>query len=146
MILNSVWRNAECTVMPTLGSNTPVNACGHTPPEDDKIVKDKDCDRSCPGDSSKSCGGDWRMNVYETGYESGEKSPAGSCDCSFKLTGCKISSPPPSGFACHCKKSGWWGCKGQLRTCNVINECPANCTSKTCCKKGGGNCSGYIWG
>jgi len=120
--------------------------CGHTPPEDDKIVRDKDCDRSCPGDSSKSCGGDWRMNVYETGYESGEKSPAGSCDCSFKLTGCKISSPPPSGFACHCKKSGWWGCKGQLRTCNVINECPANCTSKTCCKKGGGNCSGYIWG
>jgi len=38
--------------------------CGNDAPPEDKIVDMADCDYSCSGDSSQTCGGYWRMNVY----------------------------------------------------------------------------------
>jgi len=120
--------------------------CGNTPPDADLIVADKECSRTCPGDSKKICGGTWRQNVYATGYEDGAPFPPGhSCDCSYTLGGCKISRAPPAGYACKCKYKGWWSCKGSLRLCGQKEECPAKCKSKTCCKKGQGDCGGYWW-
>jgi hypothetical protein len=120
--------------------------CGNTAPEADLIVEDKQCDRSCPGDNKKICGGTWRMNTYATGYEDGAPFPSGhSCDCSYTLGGCKISRAPPAGYSCKCKYKGWWNCSGSLRLCGRIEECPAKCKSKTCCKKGQGDCGGYWW-
>jgi len=120
--------------------------CGHTPPEDDFVAQPEECDRTCPGDSSLTCGGSWRMNVYETGYDSGlEKTPGRSCDCSYSHGGCKISIPPPAGFTCHCQNHGYYTCGSVLRRCDEGANCPADCTSKDCCKRGGGDCGGY-WG
>ena len=60
--------------------------CGNTPPAEEDLTKESDCNRKCPGDSSKICGGSWKMNVYETGYESGlAMVPGRSCDCSYRL-------------------------------------------------------------
>ena len=60
--------------------------CGNTPPAEEDLTKESDCNRKCPGDSSKTCGGSWKMNVYETGYESGlAMAPGRSCDCSYRF-------------------------------------------------------------
>jgi len=121
--------------------------CGHTPPADEIVVDDGDCDYTCTGDSSKTCGGSWRINVYETGYDSGlAMTPGRSCDCSYSLGGCKVSKAPPAGYACHCRYQGYWTCGAVLKKCSDGDECPAGCTSKDCCKKGGGDCGGYWWG
>merc|ERR1712013_866145 len=86
------------------------------------------------------------LNVYETGYESGlAMIPGRSCDCSYSLGGCKITSAPPVGFACECKYQGYWTCGAQLRKCETDEDCPGHCTDKTCCRRGGGDCGGY-WG
>jgi len=120
--------------------------CGNVAPERDVIVDDLQCDKKCPADSAKACGGTWRMNTYETGYKDGMPLPPGtSCDCSYTLGGCKISRAAPTGYACNCKKKGWWSCKGEIKLCSESKECPKNCKSKTCCKNGGGNCGGYWW-
>lgn len=120
--------------------------CGNTPPSEEDLTKESDCNRKCPGDSSKICGGSWKMNVYETGYESGlAMVPGRSCDCSYSLGGCKITSAPPVGFACECKYQGYWTCGAQLKKCTDDEDCPGHCTDKTCCRRGGGDCGGY-WG
>jgi len=120
--------------------------CGNTPPAEEDLTKDSACNQKCPGDSSKICGASWRMNVYETGYESGlAMIPGRSCDCSYSLGGCKITSAPPVGFACECKYQGYWTCGAQLRKCETDEDCPGHCTDKTCCRRGGGDCGGY-WG
>jgi len=117
--------------------------CGHTPPADEIVTDDDKCDYTCTGDNSEICGGSWKSNVYETGYDSGLAMTAEkSCDCSYTLGGCKISVPPPAGYACHCRYQGWWNCGAVLKKCE---DCPADCKSKACCKKGGGDCGGY-WG
>ena len=40
--------------------------CGNSAPPVNKIVASNQCSNKCPGDASKTCGGTWRMNVYET--------------------------------------------------------------------------------
>jgi len=120
--------------------------CGNASPEEDLIVADKECNKKCPGDNKQICGGTWRMNTYATGYQDGMPLPPGhSCDCDYTLGGCKISRAPPAGYSCKCKYKGWWSCRGQLRLCGRNEECPAKCKSKTCCKKGQGDCGGYWW-
>ena len=83
--------------------------------------------------------------------------PGRSCDCSYSLGGCKISSPPPAGYACHCKYEvrpsypghhllqGYWACGASLKKCEGKEHCPGNCKSKDCCKAGGGDCGGYSY-
>jgi len=39
--------------------------CGNDAPPEDRIVDMAECDYSCSGDSSQTCGGYWRMNVYK---------------------------------------------------------------------------------
>ena len=42
--------------------------CGDEPPEDAELAEDPEqCDKTCPGDSKKMCGGTWRMNVFRVG-------------------------------------------------------------------------------
>jgi len=119
--------------------------CGHTPPTD-SIVDDEDCDMPCTGDLSETCGGRWRMNVYETGYDSGLAMTADRhCECDYRIGGCRVSTPPPAGYACHCKYQGYWTCGAMLHKCEDEASCPAGCTSKSCCKQGGGDCGGYWW-
>merc|ERR1712179_878293 len=89
-------------------------------------------------------GGDWTMNVYETGYEDGMPLPSGHrCECSYHLGGCQVSVAPPAGYSCKCKYEGWWACDASLRLCDPEEECPAQCTSKACCQTGQGDCGGY---
>jgi len=118
--------------------------CSNNEPTRDLILNDSECNKKCPGDSSKYCGGDWAMNVYETGYEDGMPLPSGHrCECSYHLGGCKVSVAAPAGYSCKCKYEGWWSCDASLRLCDPEEECPADCTSKSCCEVGQGNCGGY---
>ena len=41
-------------------------ACGKSAPPESSYKPQADCNVKCPGDSSQTCGGHWRMNVYET--------------------------------------------------------------------------------
>ncbi len=40
---------------------------GAEPGEDRRAKRDGECDKACPGDKGKKCGGYLRMNVYQTG-------------------------------------------------------------------------------
>lgn len=52
--------------------NGPQCFCGNMFPKDPPHpkVSEDDCNTPCRGNPSQMCGGFWRMNVYETGYES----------------------------------------------------------------------------
>lgn len=39
--------------------------CGNRVPANDQKVDDNDCDKSCAGDSSITCGGDDRIQLYD---------------------------------------------------------------------------------
>ena len=39
--------------------------CGNYAPPSSKLLPKSECNRPCPGDSSKKCGGVWKMNVYK---------------------------------------------------------------------------------
>lgn len=39
--------------------------CGNRAPEDDLKLSDSDCDILCDGDSSKTCGGEDRIQIYD---------------------------------------------------------------------------------
>ena len=41
--------------------------CGNTPPPSTARTSESECNMPCSGDSSKTCGGSWRMNVYSAG-------------------------------------------------------------------------------
>ncbi|XP_013190874.2 xylosyltransferase oxt [Amyelois transitella] len=43
--------------------------CGENSPSESAIVAEELCDMKCPGESSKSCGGYFTMNVFETGLD-----------------------------------------------------------------------------
>ena len=47
--------------------------CANEPPPSDTIVDESQCSKKCSGDKDLNCGGDWRMNVYETGRGSIQK-------------------------------------------------------------------------
>lgn len=38
--------------------------CGNRAPEDDLKVGDNDCDTLCVGDTSKTCGGEDKIQIY----------------------------------------------------------------------------------
>jgi hypothetical protein len=40
--------------------------CGHTPPNQDLLLDEGQCNKKCPGDNNKSCGGYLSMNVYKS--------------------------------------------------------------------------------
>jgi len=42
--------------------------CGNNAPPQDKLTHDGDCKTPCPGNNHQTCGGGWRMNVFDTGY------------------------------------------------------------------------------
>ena len=44
--------------------------CGHDPPPLSSRLPEGDCDKACPGNSLETCGGGFKMNVYqiEQGY------------------------------------------------------------------------------
>lgn len=44
--------------------------CGENEPPSTSKIANSSCDMKCPGDTTKSCGGYFTMNVYETGLES----------------------------------------------------------------------------
>merc|ERR1711874_558843 len=66
-------------------------------------------------------------------------------DPHYCINKCKISEAPPAGYACHCRYQGYWTCGAVLKQCDEGANCPAGCTSKSCCKRGGGDCGGYWW-
>ena len=80
-------------------------------------------------------------------YELGET----TCDCNyhsnsiFSSGGCKISVPPPRGYACKCKYLGAWTCGGTMQLCSDVNSsfCKNPDSSKDTCNQGGGDCGGY---
>lgn len=39
--------------------------CGNRAPQDDQKVSESDCDAICVGDSSKTCGGEDRIQIYD---------------------------------------------------------------------------------
>ena len=39
--------------------------CGYKAPSLTKLLPKSDCNLACSGDSSKKCGGSWKMNVYK---------------------------------------------------------------------------------
>ena len=39
--------------------------CGNSRPSQSYKVAEADCNMTCPIDEQESCGGQWRMNVYE---------------------------------------------------------------------------------
>lgn len=43
--------------------------CGNRAPQDDQKVSDSDCDVICVGDSSKTCGGEDRIQIYDLNSE-----------------------------------------------------------------------------
>lgn len=43
--------------------------CGNTAPPSSKLVPMNQCNERCPGDSSKLCGGQWRMNVVAVPWD-----------------------------------------------------------------------------
>ncbi|XP_075237841.1 uncharacterized protein LOC142334050 isoform X2 [Lycorma delicatula] len=47
--------------------------CGDRHPFSEVMVDDSQCSKTCPGDKSKKCGGDWRLSIYSTSI-SGKKS------------------------------------------------------------------------
>ena len=38
--------------------------CGNSEPSEDRKRDDSECSITCPGDTSKNCGGNWRMSIY----------------------------------------------------------------------------------
>ena len=71
------------------------------------------------------------------------------CKCGYArnpnnniVTQCVIYRGPPKGYKCVCSSVAWM-CKGWTKACDPSENCPANCTSYECCKRGGGNCYGY---
>merc|ERR1712179_265271 len=67
------------------------------------------------------------------------------CDCCYQMRGgCKICDPPKQGNKCKCTVDYLWYCNGVAEDCTPGEECPANCKTYACCKRGGGNCSGYM--
>ena len=45
--------------------------CGNTEPSADRLVAEDECIQACQGDSSKKCGGAYRMNIYKNGKSVG---------------------------------------------------------------------------
>merc|ERR1712080_189962 len=118
--------------------------CGHTPPTADELADEEDCHMACPGDLTETCGGDWRINVYETGFDSGlAMTTERNCECEYGSGGCRVTSAPPAGYSCHCRYQGRLTCDAVLRHCESESTCPADCTSKACCQLGGGDCGAY---
>jgi len=42
--------------------------CGNDPPHPASIAPQTECNKICEGDRNQFCGGDWRNNVFETGF------------------------------------------------------------------------------
>lgn len=70
---------------------------------------------------------------------------ASKCDCDYRLGGCRISMPPPSGTACKCARTGLFHCDGSIVSCTNPNNqyCLNPDVSRNTCLFGGGNCGGY---
>jgi len=105
------------------------------------------------GSNGRTYSSEWQLAYENCKYGEDVKlvsEGACSCDCSYRLSpgtsykwgGCKITTAPPAGFTCECKK-GWIGCSGHLKKCSAGDWCPGDCTNETCCRRGGGNCGGY---
>ena len=47
--------------------------CGNDKPADTSKAPASECNRACPADSTKVCGGTWRMNIYHFSASPGKK-------------------------------------------------------------------------
>ena len=65
------------------------------------------------------------------------------CECDYYPGGCMIIDPPPEGYKCVCNYDFLWTCSGYANQCDESEDCPANCKTHACCKRGGGECSAY---
>eukprot|EP00092_Neocalanus_flemingeri_P038393 GFUD01041799.1.p1 GENE.GFUD01041799.1~~GFUD01041799.1.p1 ORF type:complete len:226 (+),score=14.56 GFUD01041799.1:66-743(+) len=59
------------------------------------------------------------------------------------LTSCLPYVAPLNGWKCMCENKGLWPCGGVSQQCIAIWKCPADCFSRDCCERGGGDCGGY---
>merc|ERR1711970_1053519 len=76
-------------------------------------------------------------------YQGGRHVYGVTCDCNYMPGGCSISRAPPAGYACCCVYKFLWYCVGAAMDCRYVS-CPANCLDEECCKRGGGDCGGYV--
>ena len=61
-----IWTESKRT---TFSMRTSLSGHICNPPSGDYWLDQGGCDWKCKGDSSQICGGNWRMNVYQTGFK-----------------------------------------------------------------------------